>query len=86
MPTAEYSTPDDAVSENMRLGRTVLSAWFYILGGSALAATVFATMSAYRGRWIRGLLLIVITYAAMRLLSRFGTPFMLDIYEFLFPL
>ena len=86
MPTADYSTPDDAVSDNVRLGRTLLSAWFYVLCGSALAATLFATISAYRGRWIRGLMLIIITFTAMRLLSRFGTPFMLDVYEFLFPL
>ena len=86
MPTADYSTPDDAVTDNVRFGRILLSAWFYVLCGSALAAMAFATISAYRGRWIRGLLLIIITEAAMRLLSRIGTPFMLDVYEFLFPL
>ena len=86
MPTADYSTSDDAVNDNVRFGRTLLSAWFYVLCGCALAAMAFATMSAYRGRWIRGLMLIIITEAAMRLLGRFGTPFMLDVYEFLFPL
>lgn len=86
MPTADYSTPDDAVTDNVRFGRTLRSAWFYVLCGFALAAMAFATISAYRGRWIRGLVLIIITEAAMRLLSRFATPFMLDVYEFLFPL
>ena len=84
--TGDYSTPDSLVSDNMRLGRRVLAAWFYTLPVLALGSTLWAALLAYRGRWIRALVLIFVTFASLRLLSRFGTPLMLDAFEWFFPL